>query len=109
LTPAIISTAFASLEQDKPCLGPAEDGGYYLIGFHRHGFVPLVFRDMEWSEDDVYQRTVNRFTDTDITFTELDRLDDMDTLEDVETMVALGRNGPLKGRLLELARKLVGM
>ena len=109
LTPDVITMALDSLEPGKACIGPAEDGGYYLIGFHRKTFAPKIFQNMEWSESDVCQRTFNRFADMDIEFTELDRLDDMDTFEDVETMVALGEKGPLKGRALELARKLTGM
>lgn len=109
LTPDIITTALGSLEPGKACIGPAEDGGYYLIGFHRKTFAPKVFQNMEWSEDDVFQRTINRFADMEIELTELDRLADMDTFEDVETMVALGEKGPLKGRVLELARKLTGL
>jgi len=109
LTPGGVSTAFASLESGKACIGPAEDGGYYLIGFHRHAFAPQIFQDMEWSTDEVCQRTISRFANMDVDFTELDRLDDMDTFEDVETMVALGSAGPLKGKTLELAKMLTGM
>ena len=80
-----------------------------MIGFNRNSFAPRVFQNMEWSDSDVCQRTVNRFADMAIEFTELDRLDDLDTFEDVETMVALGKKGPLKGRVLALARKLTGI
>lgn len=109
LTSEIITTAFASLGPGKACIGPAEDGGYYLIGFHRNAFVPQIFHDIEWGKSDVYQRTVNRLEDIDVEFLELKWLDDMDTYEDVETMAALGKDGPLKGRALELAKKMTGM
>jgi len=109
LTPDVINAALASLEPGKACIGPAEDGGYYLIGFHRKSFVPQVFQGIEWGMDDVHQRTVNRFEGLDIELVELERLDDMDTFEDVETLAALGTAGPLKGKSLEMAKKLIGM
>ena len=109
LTPEIVNTALVYLEPGRACIGPAGDGGYYLIGFHRKAFEARIFQKMEWSRVDIYQRTINRLEEMNADFTELDRLDDMDTFEDVETMVALGLAGPLKGRVLELARKLVGI
>jgi uncharacterized protein len=43
---------------DRVVLGPATDGGYYLIGLkhpHRH-----LFRDIEWSTERVYRQTTER-------------------------------------------------
>jgi rSAM/selenodomain-associated transferase 1 len=43
---------------DRVVLGPATDGGYYLIGLkhpHRH-----LFHDIDWSTERVYQQTVER-------------------------------------------------
>src|SRR5688572_18740978 len=42
-----VQEAFAALDDCDIVLGPAEDGGYYLIGF-RH-FAPGLFADVEWS------------------------------------------------------------
>ncbi|BDQ35127.1 TIGR04282 family arsenosugar biosynthesis glycosyltransferase [Pseudodesulfovibrio portus] len=108
LSPGIVNLGLRCLEPDRASLGPAGDGGYYLIGFHRTGFSPEVFRTGEWSTPGVYERAFNVLAGTGLAFTELERLDDMDTMEDVETMLALGELGPLKGRTLEMARKLVG-
>lgn len=109
LTPVILSDALESLTPETACLGPAEDGGYYCIGFHKQGFTPEVFRNMEWSTPEVFQRTVNQFDALGRKWVELVQLDDTDTLEDVETLVALGRSGPLGGKALETAKKLTGM
>ena len=43
---------------DRVVLGPATDGGYYLIGLkrpHRH-----LFQDIDWSTDRVYRQTIER-------------------------------------------------
>jgi hypothetical protein len=109
LTSDILNTALAFLEPGKACIGPAEDGGYYLVGFHRKSFVPEIFHNMEWGMEDVLQRTVDRFEGSDIELVQLERLDDMDTFEDVETLAVLGSIGPLKGKSLKMAKKLIGM
>lgn len=108
LTPDIVNRGLHCLEPGRASLGPAGDGGYYLIGFHRAGFMPEVFRTGEWSTPGVFERAFNVLAGTGFAFTELERLDDMDTMEDIETMLALGPLGPLKGRTLEMARRLAG-
>jgi rSAM/selenodomain-associated transferase 1 len=109
LTPDLLAQGLTPLTPERASLGPAEDGGYYLIGFHRKGFVPEVFRDMAWSERDVLQVTLRRLAQAGRACVELDPLEDVDTLEDLQTMVALGRSGPLRGRSMELAKRLAGL
>lgn len=41
-------------------LGPAEDGGYYLIGVDRERLTPDLFRDVPWSTDRVLATTLER-------------------------------------------------
>jgi rSAM/selenodomain-associated transferase 1 len=41
-------------------LGPASDGGYYLIGFRRFGLEPNFFDGIEWSSAHVLAQTVER-------------------------------------------------
>jgi uncharacterized protein len=48
----VIREAFAALADDNDvALGPAEDGGYYLLAARR--IYPWLFRDMPWSTDGV--------------------------------------------------------
>ncbi len=57
----VLARAFESLESaDAPCvaLGPAADGGYYLIGMNR--FRPEIFGDIPWSTRAVLSRTTRR-------------------------------------------------
>jgi len=57
---AILQTAVASLQTHKAVIGPAPDGGYYLIGFCRDLFVPNAFRDIPWSTGTVFEETLSR-------------------------------------------------
>ncbi len=57
---SLLTDAFTRLRApgDRVVLGPATDGGYYLIGLkhpHRH-----LFRDIAWSTERVYRQTAER-------------------------------------------------
>ena len=51
LSPAVITAAFARLTKTPVVLGPAHDGGYYLIGLSRP--MPELFRGIPWGTDRV--------------------------------------------------------
>ena len=50
--------AFSSLSQTDVTIGPAIDGGYYLIGMRDH--FPEVFEEIRWGSDSVLQETLQR-------------------------------------------------
>jgi uncharacterized protein len=50
-----VAEAFVRLEDAQVVIGPAEDGGYFLIGMQHPGWD--VFRDIPWSTDAVLERT----------------------------------------------------
>jgi hypothetical protein len=58
LPSSILTDAFSALADHDAVLGPARDGGYYLIGFSLNGFLPEAFRDITWGARDVCQKTV---------------------------------------------------
>lgn len=60
LPPAALERAVAALERpgERVVLGPAEDGGYYLIGVKATR--GRLFADIEWSTDRVLAQTVAR-------------------------------------------------
>jgi rSAM/selenodomain-associated transferase 1 len=61
LTADLIEEAFLALEKGQDAVvGPAFDGGYYLIGFRSATFDPEVFWEMPWGESTVCNKTVNR-------------------------------------------------
>ena len=55
---AYLAGAINSLTRAEIVLGPAEDGGYVLIG--ARNITPEVFRDIEWGTSSVYRQTVSR-------------------------------------------------
>ena len=50
-----------SIQNDRVVLGPAEDGGYYLIGVNKHH--PQLFEEIDWSTERVLDQTIERATD----------------------------------------------
>ncbi|XPV75449.1 MAG: TIGR04282 family arsenosugar biosynthesis glycosyltransferase [Desulfovibrio sp.] len=48
-----------ALEEHGVCIGPAEDGGYYMIGFQKEQWQGDVFSDIPWSTDRVLTKTVS--------------------------------------------------
>jgi rSAM/selenodomain-associated transferase 1 len=57
---AYVEQAFRELEKADVVLGPATDGGYYLIGCRR---LPPIFEGIAWGESRVLGDTVARLTD----------------------------------------------
>ncbi|MHA2058983.1 MAG: TIGR04282 family arsenosugar biosynthesis glycosyltransferase [Candidatus Thorarchaeota archaeon] len=56
----ILQEAISVLQNQKVVIGPASDGGYYLVGFSHDFFIPEVFEDISWSTDTVFQDTLLR-------------------------------------------------
>lgn len=52
----LVEQAFSSLEQADVVLGPAEDGGYYLVGLARP--TPGLFEGVAWSTGRVLDQTL---------------------------------------------------
>ena len=86
LSPALLVQALAELTQHDLVLGPASDGGYYLIGLRRDlapGTHDFLFQDINWGTDTVYHITLARATATKLTITTLQELHDIDRPEDL--------------------------
>jgi rSAM/selenodomain-associated transferase 1 len=89
LTAEILRSAFAALEHFDAVLGPAEDGGYYLLGMRR--LIPEVFAGIPWSSDRVFALTYQRLQDLGLSCRLLPILSDCDRPED---LVRLSRTNP---------------
>jgi glycosyltransferase A (GT-A) superfamily protein (DUF2064 family) len=78
LPTALLSQAAATLAEDgdRIILGPAEDGGYYLIGMGAPH--PQLFADVAWSTSDVAQQTRERARALGLPVVELDHWYDVD-------------------------------
>jgi rSAM/selenodomain-associated transferase 1 len=81
LTRALVLDAFAALESDPLVLGPARDGGYYLVGLRAPQ--PALFTDMPWGTPGVLEETVARASRLGLAAVLLPVLDDVDTVDDL--------------------------
>ncbi|WP_321494325.1 TIGR04282 family arsenosugar biosynthesis glycosyltransferase [uncultured Desulfobacter sp.] len=86
LPPGIIDTAFKGLDQCSAAIGPSRDGGYYLIGFTAIGFTPRIFHGIPWGTDQVFDVTLNRFSNHHVSHYTLPVWQDIDTQEDLQCL-----------------------
>jgi len=82
LSPEIIEQAFIQLENCDAVFGPANDGGYYLLGLKT--VIPTVFREMVWSTESVLSETLTRLDAAGNSYALLPELSDVDHAEDWE-------------------------
>jgi len=83
-----VSQAFAALRTHELVLGPAQDGGYYLIGLR--ALEPALFRGIPWSTSDVTRATRARARALGLTCRLLGPLRDVDTARDARVLGLLG-------------------
>ncbi len=81
LHPAHLIAAAAALRTHPAAIGPAEDGGYYLLGLARP--MPFLFTAMPWGAADVFALTLRRMAEHGIAPAVLDTLADLDRPEDL--------------------------
>ncbi len=81
LAPRHLLEAEAALERTPAVIGPAEDGGYWLLGLARP--IPGVFEAIPWSTEGVFAATMDRLAAAEIEPALLERLADLDRPEDL--------------------------
>lgn len=96
LTGAVMQEALAALDTHDAVLGPAADGGYYLIGFTATSFVPSVFHDIAWSTSTVCDETLGRVRRSGRRVHLLPKLHDIDTKDDLSIFFKQHRNDPAR-------------
>jgi len=85
LTSEIILQAFTKLTKFELVIGPATDGGYYLIGLKK--IIPELFQGINWGTSEVLSQTVaiaqnlNLAIDYLPIFSDIDRPEDLANLE----------------------------
>jgi len=79
ISEAIITSGFKALKYSDIVFGPAQDGGYYLVGMKN--FQPTLFLNKPWSQPNLLKETL-----TDVnSYSLLKELNDIDTIEDLRT------------------------
>jgi uncharacterized protein len=92
LTRETIDHAFGLLESCEWVIGPAHDGGYYLIGCRGASFKPAIFVDMPWGTDAVMRLTVQRIREWEQTLTILPAHYDIDVIDDLKRFASETRD-----------------
>jgi rSAM/selenodomain-associated transferase 1 len=84
--------AFAELKANDVVIGPAEDGGYYLLGMRR--FVPDIFRKIPWSTERVLELTLKKIVVLKLRKRLLRRDFDLDRPEDLRRAARMLKRRP---------------
>ncbi|MBF2085378.1 MAG: TIGR04283 family arsenosugar biosynthesis glycosyltransferase [Thermoleptolyngbya sp. C42_A2020_037] len=84
---AILQQAFTALQTHDLVLGPATDGGYYLIGLRQP--VADLFRGIDWGTERVFAQTIAIAQALHLSIATLDPLTDIDTAADLPVWEAL--------------------
>lgn len=82
LSSRIIENAFEQLETHDFVIGPARDGGYYLLGMK--SLQAELFREISWSTSRVFEETVFRMEQLGKSWAPAPLLSDVDEAEDWE-------------------------
>ncbi len=82
LTPQHLWAAHDTLATEEMVIGPASDGGYYLLGYNSDA--RFAFEDMPWSTPQVFEETLRRFVARGIRPAVMPELSDIDTANDLD-------------------------
>jgi len=77
-----LKKASEALNKTDIVLGPAEDGGYVLIG--ASNFNTYIFNDVTWGEGEVFDKTIKNINALNLSYSSLEESWDVDDLEDYE-------------------------
>lgn len=77
----IMEEAFVKQEQEDFVFGPAQDGGYYLIGLNKIN--ENVFKNKPWSQSNLLEITLKELEENKVSFALLNTLNDIDEYEDL--------------------------
>ncbi len=82
LNSELLLNAFNALESHDIVIGPAADGGYYLLGMSK--LYPELFEGVEWSTSEVYGQTVDIISKLGLSFSLMPVLRDLDNEDDLK-------------------------
>lgn len=85
LSSSIINKGFDALENNEVVFGPAEDGGYYLVGFSN--MKDFVFENKPWSQPNLLDITKKELQENNTSFGLLETLNDIDNIEDLQNSI----------------------
>lgn len=74
-----LELAFQALKDHDAVIGPASDGGYYLLGMRK--LIPAVFHDKDWGTESVFEATMEDLKELAVAVVE--ERNDIDRYEDI--------------------------
>lgn len=89
VSPELLRRAMVALDSSDIVFGPADDGGYYLLGMRR--LYTDLFSDMDWGTGSVCSDTVSAAERLGLEVTELPTLSDIDRPEELDSLRDDGR------------------
>lgn len=92
----LVQKALDDLHQHDVVIGPANDGGYYLIGFRRDTYRPDVFEGIAWSTPEVFEVTRERLQEARCDTLRLPDWNDVDTMWDLNVLYRNNRNSSFR-------------
>lgn len=81
LSSEIINTAKSYLDEVDVVVGPSKDGGYYLIAMRQNS--PEIFQGIDWGTEVVFEQTLTKIYNNNLTYKLLPELADIDHWEDL--------------------------
>lgn len=77
-----IAQAFDELDKNDAVIGPAVDGGYYLLGIKK--LAPEIFLNIKWSTNSVFRNTLEKLSMLSYKCAVLQELTDVDEASDLD-------------------------
>ena len=82
ITKKHIDEAFTALDKHDVVIGPAFDGGYYLLGLNN--IFPALFENKDYSHEHVLTEAIDEIDKFGLSVKLLEQLHDVDTMEDLK-------------------------
>ena len=92
IRPRHIADAFKSLGNHDAVFGPADDGGYWLVGLKRFPMIISIFANVRWSSEYTLRDTLANLEGRSVAM--------LGTLDDVDEMSSYRRLSGASGRLV---------
>lgn len=100
LSTEIIEEAIRKLDQYDVVIGPSPDGGYYLLGMKK--FYKGLFENIQYSTDSVFNDTIGKIKNENLTFDVIESSEDIDTEHELKNWLKSSQNEKLKKKISKI-------
>jgi hypothetical protein len=87
LQTAHIKIAAKNLSHNNAIIGPAQDGGFYLLGIQRAAFAAEAFKKLPWQKTNLSKQMTDFLTEINVSVQKLSVLQDIDELDDLKKLI----------------------